>query len=570
MKILILLFIIFLSLPIQAQVTNRYDVVITEIMADPTPQVGLPNAEWIELKNTSSIAVNLQGWRVGDGSGVSGPIPAFVLQPDSFVLVTTSSAVAALSQFGRTVAVTSFPSLDNDGELIYLRSAQGNTIHGVEYSVDWYQNAVKREGGWSLEMIDTKNPCTGMNNWKASVHPAGGTPGKKNSVDGISTDASPPALKRAYATDAYTLILFFDEPLDSLSASSVSKFTILPGISIVSAIPIGPLFNTVQIKTGTSLIPGLVYTVTASNVADCKGNPIGIIKTTEVGLAQIVEKNDIVINEILFNPKPDAYDYVEFYNRSNKVIDVSKLSIANKNTAGIIGSIKNITDLPFLIFPGAYFVVTEDANSLSINYLVKNNDRVFSLSSLPSFPDNAGTVVLLNAQGIVIDEVKYDDDWHFDLIANDDGVALERIDPDGKSQDKSNWHSAASTAGYGTPGYQNSQYKQTGGGNAIIEISPKVFSPDNDGRDDIATFSYNISQSGYLANIFIFDASGRQVRHLVKNDLLGSKGSWNWDGLGEQGRKLLIGTYIIYTELFNLDGKKQRFKNTIVLARRLN
>ena len=41
---------------------NRYDVVIDEIMADPSPQVGLPANEWIELRNISSLPVNLQGW----------------------------------------------------------------------------------------------------------------------------------------------------------------------------------------------------------------------------------------------------------------------------------------------------------------------------------------------------------------------------------------------------------------------------------------------------------------------------------------------------------------------------
>jgi flagellar hook assembly protein FlgD len=156
------------------------------------------------------------------------------------------------------------------------------------------------------------------------------------------------------------------------------------------------------------------------------------------------------------------------------------------------------------------------------------------------------------------------------LIANAEGVALERIDPEKPTQNADNWHSAASTAGYGTPGYKNSQYKQTDTINAAIEITPKVFSPDNDGIDDIATVQYQISETGYVANITIFDVNGRSVKHLVKNATLGLKGSWNWDGLDEKGQKLGIGTYIIYTEMFNLQGKKKHFKNVVMLARRLN
>jgi len=70
--------------------------------------------------------------------------------------------------------------------------------------------------------------------------------------------------------------------------------------------------------------------------------------------------------------------------------------------------------------------------------------------------------------------------------------------------------------------------------------------------------------------MIIFDAQGRVVRNLVRNGTLGLSGYWNWDGLDEKGLKLSIGTYVIYTEIFNLQGKKQHFKNAIVLARKMN
>ena len=113
---------------------NRYDVVIDEIMSDPTPLVGLPNNEWIELKNTTAAPINLQNWRIGDLSGQSGPLPNFTLQPDSFVIVCTGSAVAVMSAFGTTISVTSFPSLDNDADQLFLRAANGRTIHAVNYT----------------------------------------------------------------------------------------------------------------------------------------------------------------------------------------------------------------------------------------------------------------------------------------------------------------------------------------------------------------------------------------------------------------------------------------------------
>jgi len=564
------LFLVLFFSPLYLLAQNRYDVVIDEIMADQTPQIGLPSNEWIELKNVSANPINLQNWRIGDATGQSGPMPNFVLQPDSFVIVCTGSVVAAMQVYGRVVSVISFPSLDNDGDQLYLKSNTGLTIHAVSYSLSWYQNAVKSDGGWTLEMIDTKNPCSGINNWKASIDARGGSPGIKNSVDAVNNDQSSPSIKNAYTIDNLNIVIVFDEPVDSLKGATVANYSIDGGLSIQSATSISPLFDKVQLRLTTAMQANIVYTITVSNVTDCKNNSIGTKNKTKIGLPVDAAVMEMVINEILFNPKSGASDYVEFYNRSNKIFDANKLYIANRNSSGAINSPKLISIIPYYIFPGDYLVVTEDAVNLPLNYMVQNPDAVFVVSSMPSFPDDKGDVILLNLQGAVVDEVKYLDDWQFALIANPDGVSLERIDPDGTSQEATNWHSAASTAGYGTPTYKNSQYKLLQSINASVEVTPKVFSPDNDGRDDIATIQYKTTEPGYIANITIYDANGRPVRNLVKNATLGLQGYWVWDGLDDKKLKLPIGTYILFTEIFNLSGKKEILKNVVVLARQLN
>lgn len=564
------LFFALFFFPCLLQAQNRYDVVIDEIMADPTPQVSLPTNEWIELKNVSSNPIQLQNWRIGDATGQSGPMPAFILQPDSFVIVCTGSAVAAMQIYGRVISVTSFPSLDNDGEQLSLRNNTGATIHAVSYSSSWYQNAVKSDGGWTLEMIDTKNPCAGMTNWKASIDAKGGSPGVKNSVDAVNNDPSGPSLQRAYAIDNLNIVVVFDEPLDSLKGATIANYSLDGGLAIQSAATVSPLFDKVQIRLVNPMQANTVYNLTIINVTDCKNNSIGTKNKAKIGLPVDASALEMVINEILFNPKTGGSDYVEFYNRSNKILDANKLYIANRNSSGVISSPKLLASTPYYVFPGEYIVVTEDAGNLALNYLVQNPDAVLVISSLPSFPDDEGDVLLLNFQGAVVDEVKYKDDWHFALIDNAEGVALERIDPDGPSQDENNWHSAASTAGYGTPGYKNSQYKLLQSISATIEATPKVFSPDNDGRDDVATIQYKTTEPGYVANITIYDANGRLIRNLVRNGILGLTGYWNWDGLDDKKMRPPVGIYIVVTEIFNLQGKKESFKNVVVLARKFN
>jgi len=550
---------------------GQYDVVIDEIMSDPTPQVGLPNNEWIELKNTSSSPINLQGWTIGDLTGTSGPMPSYVLQPDSFVIVCTGSAVAAMSAFGHTISVTSFPSLDNTGDQLVLSDNSFNVIHAVKYSVDWFQNELKKAGGWSLEMIDTKNPCSGLGNWTGSNDVSGGTPGRKNSVDADNVDQTVPKLSRAFASDSVTITLVFNEPLSKPTAATITNYTISNGIgNPQSATAVGPLFDQVTLKLNTPLSANNVYTITVNSVADCSGNIIGSSDTARVGLSSPADSFDIIINEILYNPVLNGVDYVELYNRSNKIINLKNISIANRNSLGVIGSIAPLSTTDYLLFPQNFVVATESPDIIKSQFITLNPDNFVTVTTMPSFSDASGDVVILNQQGNIVDELQYDDKWQFPLIHNTEGVALERIDYDAPTQSQNNWHSAATNVGYGTPTYKNSQYRVDLQVQGEVNVSPAIFSPDNDGTDDFATIDYNFPDPGYVANITIFDASGRPVRYLQRNALCGIKGIFRWDGLGDKSQKLAVGIYVIYTEIFNLNGKTKQFKNTIVLARRTN
>lgn len=550
-------------------IPQRFDLVIDEIMADPTPVVSLPNAEFIEIKNTSGKSINLLGWKFTTSTSSTSLFPSYVLPADSFLVITSTSNAALFSNYGRVLGVSGFPSIDNTSSTLSLISKEGLTVHTVTYNISWYQNVVKSDGGWTLEMIDSKNPCAGMNNWKASVDLRGGTPAAKNSVDGVLLDNTAPTLLRASAQTSQTILVSFDEPLDSSAATNVLNYSISNGIGTpTSAICLSPAFNKVQLQFSNNLVVNTIYTLTVNGVKDCKGNTVSN-KTTRLGLASSLDSFSVVINEILFNPKSGGFDFVELYNRSNKIVDLKDLYIANRSSStDAITNLKQLTTDNTAFFPGDFIVITENASQIRSAFLTKNPDNFLELSTLPSYPDDKGVCLIINSLGTIVDQVRYDKKWHHALIDNEEGITLERIDYNNPTQHAENWHSAASTVGYGTPTYQNSQYRADVIVQGDISVTPKTFSPDNDGQDDFCFINYNMKEAGNIANITIFDAAGRPIKVVAKNAILGLKGSFRWDGLNDKNSKVPIGVYVVYTEIFNTNGKRQQFKNSLVVAAR--
>ncbi len=548
-----------------------FDVVINEIMADPDPiYTSLPNYEYVELHNRTPFAINLNNWTFSAGTNTK-IIPDVTILPDSFIVFASTTAAPNYPASYNVVGVTSFPSLTNTGQTLTLKTPAGATISTVTYSDDWYQDTNKKEGGWSLEQIDPNNPCAGMNNWRASVSTDGGTPGRKNSVNATNADNSAPQLERVSVIAVDTIQVYFNEPLDSTTMLNPLIYTIDNGIGAPTQVkPIAPDFKSVRLALASALQKDIIYTITVnSTITDCVGNPIATDNTAQFAIPDSATTNDIVINEILYNPKDGGVDFVEIYNRSNKIIDLKTITLSQFDTVtNALVSIKNISNDGYLLFPQNYLVLSQNGNSVKNQYYTSNPKGFLNLPSMISMSIASGTVCLATSTTI-IDKLIYYDNMQFALLNSSKGVSLERIDFNRPTQDMGNWHSAAEAVGYGTPAYKNSQYNDAGETDGAIEVTPELFSPDEDGKNDIVNINYHFDTPGFVANVTIYDSNGRLVKQLIRNELLGTKGTFTWDGITDAREKARIGIYILFVEVFDLSGKVKHYKKTCVLAGKL-
>lgn len=541
------------------------DVVINELMADPSPVVGLPEVEFVELYNaTTDKTFDLAGWTFSDG-GTPAALPAYVLAPGAYVVLMANASLPLFPGVPNKIGLASLPTLNNDSEALDLKDADANTIDAVTYALSWYQDAVKGDGGWTLEQIDPTLPCSGAGNWRASEDPSGGTPGLQNSIFAIIPDTQAPTLISALVPDENTVTLLFSEAMDTASLTS-GIYAISPNIGVGTVLLTGN--NGVTLSLQEPLVIGTVYTISVTGVADCPGNTIGALNTATFALPQPVEVGDVVINEVLYDPFGTGSDFVELYNRSNKTLSLAGWKMANV-TNGLVSAGSTITPNAFLLPPGAYVLLCENTSNISSTYPQSRTDR-FVETDLPNYNNGEGTVVLQDPAGNQLDRFDYSDDLHFRLVNNPEGYSLERVDPDRPSDDDTNWQTAADLAGKATPGFQNSQYSKAPAATGELVVETPIFSPDNDGFQDILTVGYRFDKPGFVGTLVVYDLAGRETRRLLDNQLLGTEGAISWDGLLDTGSLGRIGPYILVLEVYDLEGNVEQYKQTVTLAQRLN
>ena len=558
-KLLSTLLLVGCRLPLFSQTYNS--VVISEIMADPTPVVGLPDAEYLELHNTTSQAISLRGWRLNIGETVT-LLPDSVLAPGGFIILCARTRVALLAPLGRVVGVTPF-SLANAGASLVLRNSRGTLVHAVAYRDSWWP-ADRRGGGYALEMVDSANPCAEAPNWKVATAPAGGTPGQVNSVRAANPDTRPPRAERTEIVGDSQINVYFDERLDSLASTRSGTYE-LKGRGIRRVTIETPAFRVLSLFLDAPLVAGQRYELTIRNISDCTGNTLREATFT-LGLPVKADSGDVVLNEILYDPRTGGVEFVEIYNRTSNYISLRNWAVGNIRN-GVPATFRILSTSDLLLAPNDFVAFSTRSETLLAHYPTEKKRTLVEVPSLPAFTNGSGGVVLRDAAGKVFDVFEYDDRFHSPLLTATKGVSLERIYPERRGNDPQNWQSAASVVGYATPGYPNSQGVGAAPADLFV-VEPEAFTPDGDGIDDVATVRYVASGTNRLTTIRVFDAQGRLVRNLVQNQTLGTNGAVEWDGSDEQGNPVRMGYYLFLIDSFDSAGNQHHFKKRVVVVRR--
>lgn len=550
--------------PVYYHEAGAHDLVITEIMHDPSPPALLPEVEYIELFNRSDLPVDLNNMTLHVNSD-ENRMPEYVVFPGEYVVLYRKGDAG----FPNGLPLDKWHALTNKGGEIVLRNPSGEVVTAFRYPGTMNGDSYKKQGGWSYEVIDPDNLSGSLSNRVYCQNEKGGTPGEENSVDGPNPDAVPPLLRDAWLENDSVLVLDFGEPVDNISGRNDVVRPAGPKL-VCDTLTLEPVFgDRLYVNFKDVLDPDQVETLEiTSHLTDLAGNHFEGPDTLRFGRPGAVDSFDIVINELLFDPPAEGGDYVELYNRSSRIADLDSLCLARDSDDGSPGKLVPLSDRTRWFLPGQHLCFAAEPGWAEEYFECAEPSYLRALPGLPNYVNDGGIVFLTRRNGRLIDRFDYSPGLHFSLLSETKAVALERTNPDSPTNSPSTWHSASSTVNYGTPAGPNSQLTEAPDSvkEPLFELSPDIFTPDMDGMDDRLIISYAFGEPGFKGTFVVYDAEGRLVRELVNNRSLGTSGQISWDGTDARGSLCPPGIYIVWARVFNARGAVKEYKASCVLG----
>jgi len=222
------------------------DVVITEIMYHPSSE--LNGDEFVEVYNSGSTAVNLDGWCFSGIELCFGPSDS--IGPSEFLLL-ASDPVQFESTYGVPATHTFLLQLDDNGERLAILDDVPTVVDEVIYGDEPPWPVMPDGVGPSLELIDVAQDNSTPRNWRASAAGAGHTAGAANSVAAVGLppwildvqagpDPAPgvPVDVTAEVLDATTVELYY--LVDFATSEQMLPMTDSGGGIFAAAIPAQP------------------------------------------------------------------------------------------------------------------------------------------------------------------------------------------------------------------------------------------------------------------------------------------------------------------------------------------
>ncbi len=522
MKPIIAYFIAFLGLISCAsfsQSIQPYDLLITEIMSDPTPTVDLPDDEYLEVFNNSVTPIELADIELWIGHRELVP-DSFLLLPDSFYVFWDSE----------------IPALKNGGDSIKI-TKDSYLIHKVNYKPSMHESDFKEDGGWSLELFDFNKPCLTQGNWQSCLNEKGGTPGEINSNIG-ALDVAEVQLETYFPINDSTLELTFNVPIDSILTDF--QFSASENILHIAI----PKLDSSSFQVFTIVNPQTCFDHSFKD------------KTISYALPNIPDSGELIINEILFNPDPSGSDFIEIFNPTDKAFDISQLSFSKFNDEGLLEAASQLYHLPKLILPNQHLVFCSNPNWVNLQF---PNAKNVLKTDIPSMNNDQGSLVLINKSGKILDHLLYQEDWHYKELNDPENVSLEKIIPQGPNN-SSNWTSASSFENFATPGYQNSNFATITTTTNNFEFEYDVITPNGDGYHDQLLLKYQLGSENWTGSIDVINANGITIHYITSGALFGKKGVIQWDGYLDNGTIIKPGIYAVWINAYNHSTEESKRK----------
>ena len=376
----------------------------------------------------------------------------------------------------------------------------------------------------------------------------------------VIIDTISPYIESAIVTGKNAIEVQFSEPLNQ-TVLEVNNYYLINS-NFPNPRLINPTLSGYNLIFQDSFYGNQTLELVITNIEDLSGNIM--LDTLQILVPDTAKVGEVLINEVLFDPLSGGSDYVEITNNSDNSFDIYKYFLADFDNG--ISNLKQINQ-HFILSPGSFALLSEDSSQI-LNDYPTNNPAAFIQMDIPSYPNDSATIYILSPDSIALNKFSYNQDMHFELIQDPEGVSLERILINSNNSNANLiWHSAAQSVGWGTPGVANSQYFPSISNSDFSSVN-EVFSPDNDGYQDIAIFEYNLPTIGMVGNALIYDNRGRLIKQVLNNELLSTSGEFTWDGINEYGQKALIGIYLVYFECFSSQGQIINYKATITLKTR--
>lgn len=336
-------------------------------------------AEWMEVKNISSAAVDLSGWQVLDASGkikISFTDADGTLAPGGLLLLSRESATSA-DAVGTTKAYSG--NLANTGGTLALMDAQCDVSDYLDAS-----------GGWPAGNNATKQTmerdADGVG-WHTSAQP-GGTPGAENSATpapistpapAVTTTTSPSPAQASTPTSAQTQP---STPVQTISPTVAAQDENATTSSDTS-MPTSSSNDDAGTATSTDATSISAPTATSSSASvSPSASASSHVLIAAVQIAGVAASNDLV----------------KLYNPTGAPVDMSGWKLHKKSGTGADYSLK-VFPSGGVIAAGQYFVWanSEDGFSETVGANVSSTETLSA--------DNS--VALMDAAGNIVDAVAW-------------------------------------------------------------------------------------------------------------------------------------------------------------------